>query len=68
MSSQSAKLLDAGNMLREVTHLVEVLSMATSDIDNERQQNALQSICNIVDDRIVSINALLDAARNAPAG
>ncbi|MBA8902870.1 MULTISPECIES: hypothetical protein [unclassified Phyllobacterium] len=68
MSNQSAKLLDAGNMLREVTHLVEVLSMATSDIDNERQQNALQSICNIVDDRIVSINALLDAARNAPAG
>lgn len=55
-------------MLREVTHLVEVLSMATSDIDNERQQNALQTICNIVDDRIVSINALLDAARNAPAG
>ena len=67
MSSQSSHLVNASNLLTEVKNLVEVLCMAASDINDERQQCAIQRICDIADDRIATINAVLDAARNEPA-
>ncbi len=55
MSNESSKVIDACNLLTEVKYLVEVLFMAATDINNERQQSAIQYICDIADERIASV-------------
>ncbi|MFJ7353880.1 hypothetical protein ACIQWS_06900 [Phyllobacterium sp. NPDC097923] len=66
MSNRSTQLVDASNLLIELKNLVEVLCMAASDIHDERQQCAIQCICDIADERIAAINAALDDVRQEP--
>ncbi|MBA8901238.1 hypothetical protein [Phyllobacterium sp. P30BS-XVII] len=68
MSNESSKVIDACNLLTEVKYLVEVLFMAATDINNERQQSAIQYICDIADERIASVKTLLDGAGREQAG
>ncbi|MDA4634429.1 hypothetical protein NZA98_25605 [Escherichia coli] len=67
MSHESSKIIDAQNRLTEVKYLVEVLFMAAADIGNERQQSAIQYVCDIADERLVIIKALLDGANTNAA-
>jgi len=62
MSDSSSKIVEACNLLSDVKNLVEVLFMAAADIGNERQQSAIQYVCDIADERLAVIKALLDGA------
>lgn len=66
MSDSSSKIVEACNLLSDVKNLVEVLFMAAADISNERQQSAIQYVCDIADERIATINALLATACTKP--
>ncbi|MFJ7353557.1 hypothetical protein ACIQWS_05250 [Phyllobacterium sp. NPDC097923] len=66
MSHESSEIIDAQNCLTEVKYLIEVLFMAAADIGNERQQSAIQYVCDIADERIATINALLATACKQP--
>lgn len=67
MRDSSSKIVEACNLLTDVKNLVEVLFMAAADINNERQQSAIQYVCDIVDERIAAVKALLDGANRKSA-
>lgn len=60
MTDVKNKLLDAADRLSQVRALVEAVYMAAVDISDAKQTNAIQTVCDLADDRIDLVRNILD--------
>lgn len=63
--SKPASLLDIGDALCEVRHLVECVAMMASDLDDGDQTSAFIRLAQVIKDRLRAVETDIDAIRAA---
>lgn len=65
MTDRKHEILDAQNILTEIKNLNEAIYMAAHGLGDRNHMNAITMVANIIDQKLLAVEAMLDDARGA---